>query len=416
MKRLSLLVSVILVILLLVGLLWQLRSVVFMFILALAIAAALEAPTQGLARRGWPRGLALLAVYGGVLGGLLLLAALISTPTAREIDPLLQDLLNQYALWQQRFTETEGVRPVLMRRLPTTEQLMAWFAEREGATLAQGVLGFTQNTGYMVGQAALAGVISIYWSADQARFERLWLSLLPPKRRTRARHFWRRLQADVGAYIRSEMVQTLLTGGLLVLVGWLLGVKYPWMLAFLAALAWLIPLVGGLIAVVIAAAIGLLSGPLTALGIVVATTMILALMEFGVERWLYQHERYWGVLVVVVMLALGDVLGIFGLLIAPPVAVALQFAINDLLDRSAASTPNGSAPKAVNLHQLQARLEELRLHLPETLNSEANDSEVVNNDANNNDANNKESSARLQNLAGRLEQLIAEAERAAKAL
>ncbi|MCL4861112.1 MAG: AI-2E family transporter, partial [Caldilineaceae bacterium] len=93
MKRLAILTAVILLILLLVALLWQLRSVVLMFFLALAIAAALEAPIQRLMGWGWSRVLAILAVYGGVCGGLLLLAVLITTPTVRELDPMLQDLL-----------------------------------------------------------------------------------------------------------------------------------------------------------------------------------------------------------------------------------------------------------------------------------------------------------------------------------
>lgn len=387
MKRLAILTAVILLILLLVALLWQLRSVVLMFFLALAIAAALEAPIQRLMGWGWSRVLAILAVYGGVFGGLLLLAVLITTPTVHELDPMLQDLLNQYGLWQQNLTADDATRPQLVRRLPTTEQVVAWFAQSEEGTLSEGVLRLTQGIGNLFGQAALAVVISIYWSADQLRFERLWLSLLAPDRRARARHFWRRLQADVGSYIRSEAVQTLLAGGLLLVAGWLLGVKYPWMLALLASLAWLIPLIGGAIAVLAAALIGLLSSPLIAVGSVIATMTVLALMEFGVERRLYSHDRYWGVLVVLVMLALGDALGLVGLLVAPPVAVALQFALNEVLDRPAAPAVAMTAPQAMSLDQLQDRLDAIRMQLGES---------------------DQDASHRMRNLAARLEQLLIE--------
>ena len=389
MKRLAILTAVILLILLLVALLWQLRSVVLMFFLALAIAAALEAPIQRLMGWGWSRVLAILTVYGGVFGGLLLLAVLITTPTVHELDPMLQDLLNQYGLWQQNLTADDATRPQLVRRLPTTEQVVAWFAQSEEGTLSEGVLRLTQDIGNLFGQAALAVVISIYWSADQLRFERLWLSLLAPDRRARARHFWRRLQADVGSYIRSEAVQTLLAGGLLLVAGWLLGVKYPWMLALLASLAWLIPLIGGAIAVLAAALIGLLSSPLIAVGSVIATMTVLALMEFGVERRLYSHDRYWGVLVVLVMLALGDALGLVGLLVAPPVAVALQFALNEVLDRPTAPAVAMTAPQAMSLDQLQDRLDAIRLQLGES---------------------DQDASHRMRNLAARLEQLLTEAQ------
>ncbi|MCL4861111.1 MAG: AI-2E family transporter, partial [Caldilineaceae bacterium] len=290
-------------------------------------------------------------------------------------------------LWQQSLTAEDATRPQLVRRLPTTEQVVAWFAQSEEGTLSEGVLRLTQDIGNLFGQAALAVVISIYWSADQLRFERLWLSLLAPDRRARARQFWRRLQADVGSYIRSEAAQTLLAGGLLLATGWLLGVKYPWMLALLASLAWLIPLIGGAIAVLAAALIGLLSSPLIAVASVIATIVILALMEFGVERRLYAHDRYWGVLVVLVMLALGDALGLVGLLVAPPVAVALQFALNEVLDRPAAPAVAMAAPQAMSLDQLQERLDAIRLQLGES---------------------DQDASHRLRNLAARLEQLLIE--------
>jgi TolA-binding protein len=121
---------------------------------------------------------------------------------------------------------------------------------------------------------------------------------------------------------------------------------------------------------------------------VVCTIAVLLLMEFWVERRLYTHERYWGVLVVLVMLALGDALGIFGLLIAPPVAVALQIAINGLLDRPATTQPE---PVQQELPQLRARLADLQARVAQM---------------------EGEPSPRVVNLIERLEKLLADAEKA----
>lgn len=390
MRRLATLTVIILLTLLALLIVWQLRSVVLMFVLALAIAAALDEPVDALEGRGWPRALAILTVYLAVFGSLIVLLIGISFPILNEIDPLVQDFLIQYSGMQGRVFDLSGQRPIYIPRLPTTEQVSSWLIQSEGEGLAQGAMVVMQAAGNALGQVALAVVIGIYWTADQRRFERLWLSILPPERRARAREFWRTLEREVGSYIRSEVLQSVVAGGLFTVGFWLLGVKYPFILAFIASLAWLVPLVGGVMAVGAAALLGSLSGATVALLAVGYTIGVLMVMEFWLERRLYTQDRYWGVLVVLVMLALGDALGLVGLLVAPPLAVALQIAINSLLERP--SSQAGESAQA-DLNQLRLRLAALqeRIHTA-----------------------GEESSPVLVNLMQRLENLIGEAERSAR--
>jgi predicted PurR-regulated permease PerM len=392
MKRIALLTSIILLTLTVIVIAWQLRGVLLLFILSLAIVATLDEPINWLIRRDWPRNLAILTVYLVAIGGLLGLVAAIFMPTVNELDPLVQALFGVYEWIQTQLLNLSGTRPTLATQLPSSAELTAWLAERQGeATLVQTLLGLTQNVGSVLGQLVLAVVVAIYWTADRLRFERLWLSLLAPEHRVRARKFWRKLEQDVGAYIRSEVLQAVLAGGLLTLGYWLLGVQFPFTLALLGALAWLVPLVGGVVALVPAVVIGWLSGPLTALAAVAYTVAVFALMEFYVERHLYTHERYWGVLVVLVMLALGDAFGLVGLLAAPPVAVALQSGLNELLDTPA---PPVEAITGLDLTEFHARLDMIRgrVHDPAAT-----------------------SSPRLTNLVERLDQLMLEVEKTAAA-
>jgi predicted PurR-regulated permease PerM len=297
-----------------------------------------------------------------------------------------------YERIQTQLLNLSGTRPTLATQLPTTAELTAWLAESQGRTnLVQSLFGLTQNVGYLLGQLVLAVVVAIYWTADRLRFERLWLSLLAPEQRVRARRFWRKLERDVGAYIRSEVLQSVLAGGLLALGYWLIGVQFPFTLALLGALAWLVPLVGGAIALVPAVVLGWLSGPLTALLAVAYTVVVLTLMEFYVEHRLYTHERYWGVIVVLVMLALGDAFGLVGLVAAPPIAVAIQIALNEILD-----TPvlPAEAITGLDLTEFHARLAMIR--------GRVHDAETT-------------TSPRLTNLVERLDHLIVEVEKTAVA-
>jgi putative permease len=387
-KRLATLTIVVLLTLFFLLILWQLRSVVFMFLLALIIAATLDRPITALQRRGWSRTLAAAVVYLAGFGGLLLLIVAISIPLINELDPLVQDMLILYSNFQSQLVDLSGQRPVYIPRLPTTEQMAAWLASTEGEALMVNAMSVTQYVGGLLGQFALAVVLALYWTADKARFERLWLSLLAPERRVQARNFWRSLEADVGAYVGSELAQSLLAGLLLVIGYWAIGVEYPFFAASVAVLAWFIPLIGGAIAVGAAILVGALATPGVAAGAALITIAVLFVMELWLERRLFTHGRYWGVLVMLVMLALGDALGVVGLLVAPPVALALQIALNSWFE----SNPSTSHEDAVvDLPQMRVRLAQLRTRIEEA--GEA-------------------SEPRLKSLADKLERLLDDVEQA----
>ena len=92
----------------------------------------------------------------------------------------------------------------------------------QGQLVLPAILGFTQGLGDI-----LSGALII--------FERLWLSLLPSGQRKQARGILRTIEQDLGAYIRSEVIQSLLAGLLLSLGYWLLGSPYPTLLASVGA-------------------------------------------------------------------------------------------------------------------------------------------------------------------------------------
>lgn len=263
--------------------------------------------------------------------------------------------------------------------------------------VGQAVFDLTQSVSTVIGQFLLAMVLSIYWTADQVRFERFWLSLLPSNQRSPAREIWRALEMQIGAYIRSEVMQSILAGLLLAPGFWLLGVPYPVIWSLLIALGWFVPLVGGIIFLI---PLWLLTwsaaNAAVATAAVLYTIAVLALMEFFVERRLYTHTRYTNVLVIVMMLMLLSAYGFVGLLIAPLVSIAIEILFAKLAETGIKSVvnPTPTVSPVVDLIAdqevavLQARLDEIRPRL--------SDSETPSN-------------LRLANIAERLESLLKEA-------
>ncbi len=357
MKRVAAVTAIILVTLAVIAILWQLHAVALIFLLSLAISATLSGPIDWLTDHKWRRGIAIGTVYVGVFGFLLLLVGAAIYFVAQELDPLVQDLVVVYGNLQSTLLGLSSSRTAWIGRLPTTAQVVSWWAGGETLLAIQNVAGALTTLGSRVGELVLSIFLSIYWTADRNRFERLWFSLLAAEQRIRTRRLWRKLETDVGAYLRSEIIQTVLAI-LVFAAGYaLLGVKYPYTMAVLAGVLWLVPLLGSVLALLAVLMIGVLSQPIVLAAAVVYTIVVLAVLEFYMQRRLYTQSRYWGVLLIVIMLAAADAFGFVGLLLAAPIALAIQIGINAFLN----SSPQTAPPVQINeLELMQKRLAEVR--------------------------------------------------------
>ena len=358
MKRVALVAAVILLTITLLVIVWQLQGVVLIFLLSLAISATLGQPIDWLVSRGWRRGWAIGAVYLAAFGLLVALFAGVGYLALGELDPLVQDLVRVYGNAQNALLNLANPRTAWVGRLPSTDQIVRWWAGEESLEAMQNVATMLTHGGRLAGEFVLSIFLSLYWTADRNRFERLWFSLLAAEQRIRTRKVWRKLEGDVGAYLRSEIVQTVLAILLFALGYSLLGIKYPYTLALLAGLLWLAPLLGGILALLPVVIIGLISGPLVALLALAYTILVLFVLEFYVQKRLYTEGRYWGVLLVVIMLAAVDAFGFVGLLLSAPIALAVQIGINEILNSPATTA---TAPVVTgDLEALQARLDDVR--------------------------------------------------------
>jgi predicted PurR-regulated permease PerM len=278
----------------------------------------------------------------------------------------------------------------LARQLPAASDLSTAITGPQSGALLQTVLGLTLGSFDLLGQLLIVLVLSMYWSADQERFKRLWLSLLPLQARARARAVWQNIETGFGAYLRSQVIQSVLAIILLGLGYQALGLQYPVALALIAAIGWLIPWVGVLVAVIPAGLAGLAISP--GLGVLAAalTIGVLAFLEFVVEPRLFKRERFSSLLVVIVLLVLADEYGLIGILLAPPLAVAIQIIAGQLwraTTRSMVAPSERPIVSAQPVGMLQTRLALVHAQL----------------------AAQPEPRPELDNLVNRLEQLIEQA-------
>ncbi len=339
--------------LLALALLWQFRPVVVYVMFSLALAAAIRPFIERRAGRGLLVRLGVILLYLIALSGLVFLLFLSGRGAIRDSQELVQQLSTQNEWRQPEWLRGNAFQQLLDTWLPPPSELFAAITGDQGQLVLPAVLGFTQGILSLLSGGLAILFFSLYWSTDHIHFERLWLSLLPSAQRTRARDIWRTVESDIGAYIRSEVAQSLLAVLLLGLGYWALGSPYPTLLALIGALAWLIPVVGAALAVIAPLLLGLLTGVPLSLLTVLYTLVVLIILEVWVEPRLSKRRQYNPMLTIIMLIALADVYGLLGVIVAPPLSAACQILWSRLVSHRAVS---GAAAQVEDLKERRAHV------------------------------------------------------------
>jgi len=357
-KRLLVIGTAVMTTLLALAAVWQFRSVVIYVLISLVLAATVRPIAKSETRHNLLARLLLILLYGVSIGIFGLLIFLVGRLLIGDLQQLAQKISTQSSWMLPPWLQAGWFQQALIRWLPSPDKLIEAITGQRQLMLSA-VLGFTQGLGGIVSGFLVILFLSIYWSINQNHFERLWLSLLPSEQRTHARDIWRTLEHDLGAYIRSEIIQSLLAVLLLGLGYWLLGSQYPALLAVVGAVAWLIPVVGAALAVILPLLLGLLTGAQLSLFTVLYTLIVLVALQVWVEPRLFIRKLDSPILTLVIVLALADAFGWVGIVIAPPLSVVCQILWNLLFN-------NQMVPDTkVQVSDLRERQAGLRLAIEE---------------------------------------------------
>ena len=125
----------------------------------------------------------------------------------------------------------------------------------------------------------------------------------------------------------------------------------PALVATVAALSWLVPWLGTIIALTALAVVELpalvLKWPGSLLSVAAAasfTVLVFVILESGVEPRLFNRRRYNSLFIVLAVIALAKTFGILGSLLGPMAAVTIQAALEHAEASESAARPSGLRP------------------------------------------------------------------------
>ena len=334
-----------------VFILWQVNEVVIYFLLSLVLGAIIRPFADYL--KGKSRIQIILSIAGLllVIAGLGYFLYLNMMRLSKEVNLMVNTISNLKRWFLPVWLERLGFARSLLELLPPPGELFD-IATNDGGKILMPVLqNISTNLVTILSGLVVIIFLSIYWTGSQDRFERLWLSLLSVERRQKARTIWRQIDASLGDYGRFLLVKFFLTWILISVSVYYLRSPYPVLLGLVVALANLLPIIGIVLALLFTLAIGLLSSILFYPWLLAFVFLVLTVLSMFVWPKLYQDKWDAPILRLLLLLIIGETMGLRWLILAPPLAITVQIIWNSLSTKLRKSSRPLMGFESLKLHQ-----------------------------------------------------------------
>jgi len=300
---------------------------------ALFIALGIEPIVAFLERRKLPRWAALLVV---LIVGLGLVALLMWA-----IVPIIVDQSTQLVKQVTNFVEAGKYNDwyrSLQHQFPAIDFDSAlqqgWtYIQKNVAGITGGLLqaGIGIVTGFF--GVIIVLILTLYFVASLNNIKRATYQLVPASQRARFSDLAEQISDSVGKYVMGQVALALCNGILSAIFLTIIGAPFPLLLAVIAFLFSLIPLVGTITGSVIIVLLSLLlASPITALVAAIWYVVYMQIEAYVLSPNIMNRAvSVPGAVVVIAALAGGSLLGILGALIAIPVAASMLLIIKQVV-------------------------------------------------------------------------------------
>jgi predicted PurR-regulated permease PerM len=277
--------------------------------------------------RRLPRWLAILVIYVAIVGTLTAVGLMVVPPLIdqaaelwRRLPELIaqgQSLLIRYGLLNREITLEEAVR-----NAPATGGNAVGTVAVAVTAVVGGIFGFLTIL-----------ILTFYLLVESDSLFYGFARLFPRSERGRVGEAAQKISTKVSAWLNGQLILAGTIGASAAVGLWLIGVPYFYVLALVAAIGEMIPVIGPILAAIPAVAVAFSVSPQTAL---------ITVVFFAIQQQIENHllvpkvmERQVGVSATTVIVALlvgGSLLGIMGALLAVPTAAIIQVVVKELLD------------------------------------------------------------------------------------
>ena len=309
---------------------WRIQQVLFLLFVAILLATAIEPVVNRLRRGPFTRGSGVLVVYTAIMLVIGVAGYLLVPHVVGQAGAFAQSLPERLQTLRAQATEIDqpGVRGALLGVLdqasgalqspaqPKQEDLVA-----VGTAAAETIVSFLT-----------VFVLAFYWLVERASIKRVLLRNVPASRARAVNTVWLEIEEKLGGWVRGQLILMLAIGVMAGIGYTLMGLPDAALLAVVAGLFEIVPMLGPVLAFAPAVLVALAIDPGKAL-VVVAYALVIQQLESNLLVPRVMRETV-GVSPLTVLLGIlvGSALaGLPGAFLAVPVAGAVQVLLAHVL-------------------------------------------------------------------------------------
>lgn len=315
-----------------VAALFLLRQLVITVLFAVVVAAAIEPAVRWFRKWRVPRIIAVILIYVIILGVLIGLISVFVPALVEEFRAFLDSFPRYQRILLEELRSFQNV-PFYSLFSTDAESIILnppFDVQSAGQTTFDIIFSLFGG----LASAVILLVISFYLATQEDGIERFLKIVTPLAQEEYAIDLWNRSQRKMGQWLRGQLLLGALVGLAVYVMLMIVGIRYALILAILAAILELIPIIGPILAAAPAVFFGFLESPGTALLVALFYTIIQQAESHLLVPLVMRRTVGLNPLVVVIALLVGARLGgILGLFLAVPTASVLIEFLTDMEER-----------------------------------------------------------------------------------
>lgn len=335
--------AIVLLVALLAYFAYQIREIILIVAVAFLLSAALMPTVQWLEKRRVPRALSVIVIYVIALSLLVVFLSSFVPTLGRELLTLGRNFGDLVLGLTRGEIQVSWLKPGLdpIREYLTTVDLNSLFVDFEQYLVDAG----KQLTG-LAGNAVaglvtfsngvlnllLVLVLSFYFVVDQEAIHRFIVKLFPKNYEDYLLAKNAAIQTKIGYWLQGQLMLMLAVGAITYITLLILGVEYALIIAVVAGVMELLPVIGPLVAFVVAVPLVANQSIVLVLGVGIAFFVIQQLENNVLVPMIMKKAVGLNAIVVLLSMLIGfQFLGVLGVIIAVPVASTIKILLEDYI-------------------------------------------------------------------------------------
>jgi predicted PurR-regulated permease PerM len=313
----------------------SLSTVLISIGVALFIALALDPVLRWLQSHGMSRGVSIAVVFVGfglVVAGLLTWLIPVAITQIAQLASNMPSYIVQVenADWFKRILDLTGQSGDMYQSI--LNQASQWLSNPANLlTLGGGAVAVGTGAVNAVSGTLIVIVLTLYFLASMGNMKKAMYSLAPAYARPRFAELTEKITEAVGSYVGGMVVLAFCNAVFAFILLSILGIPFAPLLAFLALLITMIPMIGPFLFLIIATIICLFHAPLSGLIFAIAYFAYMEVEAYVLTpRVMNRAVNVPGSLVLIGAMVGASLLGLLGALVAVPVAASLLIILRNV--------------------------------------------------------------------------------------